>query len=443
MVERFEKYIREHNLFAKGDKILLAVSGGIDSVVMTELFFRAGYTFGIAHCNFHLRTGDCDKDEQFVKSLSEKYGVPFHVTGFDTLAYAEEKGLSIQMAARELRYNFFDEVMNEYDYAYTATAHHLNDSIETFFINLLRGTGISGLHGILPASGKFIRPMLPFTREEIAVFYKENGLTHREDKSNKSTKYKRNKIRHEIIPVLMEIKPEFEKVMSQNIERIVETEQMLKGMINVLRQKLFKQVGSSVQIEIKEIAGLSPLKTYLFELFKEYSFSETTLENIADTIANEGISGKQFFSATHRLTKDRELLIIEPAEDLTFEEYVIPKDTHLIVNPIKLQFQVLSKDENFKIDKTPSTAFLDYDKLNFPLTLNKWNKGDRFIPYGMKNKGVLLSDFFNNNKLSIPQKEKVWLLKSQGEIVWVVGMRVDERFCVTETTKKVLKVVLV
>lgn len=442
MIERFKEYIEEHQLFTKNDKILLAVSGGIDSVVLMELFVGAGYTFGVAHCNFHLREVDCDKDEQFVKSLAEKHNVPFHVKEFDTIGYAEEKNISIQMAARDLRYNFFEEVMNEYSYKYTATAHHLNDSIETFFINLLRGTGISGLHGILPHTEKWVRPMLPFTRKEITDFYQQHSLTHREDETNKSTKYKRNKIRHDVIPVLMEIKPEFEKVMSQNIERILETEQILRDLIGVLQEKLFVHVGDAVHVRIAEIQKLSPLKTYLFELFREYSFSETTLENIAEAITNESISGKQFFSPTHRLTRDREVLIIETLESSQPKEYYIPANTRLITYPLMLQFQIIQKDENFRIERDKNVALLDYDKLKLPLALTKWTIGDRFIPFGMKGKGMLLSDFFNNNKLSIPQKEKMWILKSKGEVVWVVGMRIDERFCVTEQTKKVLKIVL-
>ncbi|MCD4773278.1 MAG: tRNA lysidine(34) synthetase TilS [Bacteroidales bacterium] len=433
MIEQFKRYIENEKLFKPNDKILLAVSGGIDSVVMAELFFLAGYDFGIAHCNFKLRGKDSDKDEKFVKDLAEKFKVPFFIKRFDTFNYSDENKISIQMAARELRYFWFTELLKNEDYTITATAHHRDDSIETFFINLIRGTGISGLHGILPKQGNVIRPLLFTGRDEIEAFQKEKKIKFREDKSNLSDKYLRNKIRHKLLPVIKEIEPDIEKVMQKNISRFAETENIYFKEIEKKKKKAVKEEKENVVILIDELQKLKPLKTYLYEFLLPYNFSFSDVENI--TISLEGISGKQFYSPTHRLLKDRNSLIITSLTNNEDQEFFINKSDKEILSPLRLKIKIEKKIE-LSYDK--NIACLDYSKLEFPLILRKWKKGDIFVPFGMTGKKKL-SDFFIDQKLSIIQKEQIWLLCSGENIVWIIGHRIDNRYRITKNTKQVFR----
>ena len=433
MLNKFIKYCQKEKLFKPDDKILLAVSGGIDSVVMAELFFLAGYDFGIAHCNFKLRGKDSDKDEKFVKELAEKFKVPFFIKRFDTFKYSDENKISIQMAARELRYYWFTELLEKEDYKYTATAHHRDDSIETFFINLIRGTGISGLHGILPKQGNVIRPILFAGRDKIEVFQKENKIKFREDKSNLSDKYLRNKIRHKLLPVIKEIEPDIEKVMQKNISRFAETENIYFKEIEKKKKKVVKEENEKIIISIDELQKLKPLKTYLFEFLLAYNFNFSDVENITNSL--EGISGKQFYSPTHRLLKDRNNLIITPLSEDEIQEFFIEKTDKEILSPLRLKIKI---EKNIELSSDKNIACLDYSKLEFPLILRKWKKGDVFVPFGMTGKKKL-SDFFIDQKLSIIQKEQIWLLCSGENIVWIVGYRIDNRFRVTKNTRQVCK----
>lgn len=433
MLNEFKKYIEKEKLFMPDNKILLAVSGGIDSVVMAELFFLAGYDFGIAHCNFKLRGNDSDKDEKFVKDIAAKFKIPFFIKRFDTFKYSDENKISIQMAARELRYYWFTELLKKEDYKYTATAHHCNDSIETFFINLIRGTGISGLHGILPKQGNVIRPLLFAGRDEIEAFQKENKIKFREDKSNLSDKYLRNKIRHKLLPVIKEIEPDIEKVMQKNISRFAETENIYFKEIEKKKKKVVKEKNEKIIILIDELQKLKPLKTYLYEFLLAYNFGFADVENI--TISLEGISGKQFFSPTHRLLKDRNSLIITPLTDNKIQDIFINKSDKEILSPLRLKINI---EKNIVISSDKNIACLDYSKLEFPLLLRKWKRGDVFVPFGMTGKKKL-SDFFIDQKLSIIQKEQIWLLCSGENIVWIVGHRIDNRYRVTKNTKRVFR----
>ena len=433
MLNEFIKYCKKEKLFSEDDKILLAVSGGIDSVVMAELFFLAEYDFGIAHCNFKLRGKDSDKDEKFVKNLATKFKVPFFIKRFDTYKYSDENKISIQMAARELRYYWFTELLEKEDYKYTATAHHRDDSIETFFINLIRGTGISGLHGILPKQGNLIRPLLFAGRDEIEVFKKENKIKFREDKSNLSDKYLRNKIRHKLIPVIKEIEPEIEKVMQKNISRFSETENIYFKEIEKREKKIVKKETGKIIISIDELRKLKSLKTYLYEFLLPFNFTFSDVENI--TISLEGISGKQFYSPTHRLLKDRNNLIIAPLSENEIQEFFIEKTDKGILSPLRLKIKI---EKNIELSSDKNIACLDYSKLEFPLILRKWKRGDVFVPFGMTGKKKL-SDFFIDQKLSIIQKEQIWLLCSGENIVWIVGHRIDNRYRITKNTKQVFK----
>lgn len=419
MLVQFNRFIEKEKLLAKKDRILLAVSGGVDSVVMCELFHLAGFKFGIAHCNFNLRGKESDGDEQLVKSLAEKYTVPFHVQSFLTEEYSKEKSISIQMAARELRYKWLEEVRKINKYQYIAAAHHKDDSIETFFINLVRGTGISGLHGILPKQRFIVRPLLFASKKEIEDFAKTNNLSYREDSSNRSDKYLRNKIRHQIIPVLKEINPDIDKVILDDIAKIKDVESVYRQAIERSRKEVIRAEGFKRVIAIKKLKTLKPLRTYLFEFLKEYNFNPDVVHAIAEAIDSN--SGKQFYSSTHRLVKDRDFLIIT-ARNKQAEKFLLRYS--------------LKSFKGFRIPSGNDIACMDYDLLKLPLEIRKWRNGDFFYPLGM-NKRKKISDFLIDNKVSVPDKENVHVLTSGKDIVWVIGRRVDNRFRVTDKTERI------
>jgi tRNA(Ile)-lysidine synthase len=443
MLEGFLNNITRENLFMSGDKILLAVSGGMDSVAMVELFRRAGFNFGIAHCNFTLRGAEADADEAFVQSLAEKLKVPFYVKRFATQIHAREHGLSIQMAARELRYNWFEEIRTTCDYVYVATAHHGDDQIETFFINLLRVTGLSGLHGILPKQGAIIHPLLYTFRKEIEKFVRENNLYYRTDASNASDKYLRNRIRHQIIPVLGKINPLYQKSITGTIERIREAERIFRAAINARLEPILKKNQEAITVSIPELITLDPLDSYLFELLSPFGFNDATIAQIKNSFGS--LPGKQFLSPTHRLIKDREHLIIvnkesslhRSADQLFFESGISCLD-----DPFHLKFTVVEDVDHYSIPDSPGIASLDYDKLSFPLLLRRWQQGDYFYPLGLEKKKKL-SDFFIDEKLSLVEKENAWLLISNEDIVWVVGKRIDHRYRKTDRTELIYKIVLI
>ena len=439
MQKEFLAYIKNENLFATSEKILLTVSGGIDSVVMCQLFYEAGLKFGIAHCNFQLRGTESEEDEKFVKQLANWYKVPFYSNLFDTTAFAESKNVSIQMAARELRYSWFEEIRKKEKYKYIATAHHQDDSIETFFINLIRGTGIAGLHGILPKQRTIIRPLLFATKNKIIEFAAIAKLRYREDSSNASDKYLRNKIRHQIIPVLKEINPSLEKTINDTIQRLKNVEQIYYSQINFYRGIVMEKEKKYEIIPKRHFSMLNPLETYLYEFLKPYNFNLSTVKEII--LGRSGVSGKQFFSSTHRLIIDRDKLIIDIKSDVQrpMSDLISPikkNQKEIVFDETKLNFKTITKPANYTLQTTNYIASLDFDKLVFPLDIRKWKKGDSFYPFGMKGKKKL-SDFFIDNKVPLNQKENTWLLTSAGEIVWIIGMRIDERFKVTDKTKKI------
>lgn len=436
MQEKFLSYITQEQLFTAKDKTLLAVSGGVDSVVMCDLFHTSGFPFAIAHCNFQLREQESEGDELFVKELAEKYAVPFHHTRFDTAAYTKKNKLSIQAAARELRYEWFEKIRVQHHYQYIATAHHQGDVIETFFINLIRGTGISGLRSIVPKQGKIIRPLLFANKKDILIYAAEHKITYREDSSNASDKYQRNKIRHHLMPVLNEFSPVAELSIMQSIEKLRAAEFIYKQTIEEVSSKICIKKNNTIRISIAELKKLNPISTYLYELLKPYGFNSSTTSSVLQVLNGE--PGKVFFSPTHRLLKDRNTLIMEPFQSASEAEYLIQKnENELLIPGVHFNFSVVSNSVNLPVSKLPDQASIDADKLKFPLTLRKWKKGDTFYPLGMKGKKKL-SDFFTDKKLSLIEKEATWLLCSEEKIVWVVGLRVDERFKVSGKTKNIL-----
>lgn len=442
MLKKFKNFISQEDLFEKNDKILLTVSGGPDSVLLCELFHRANYNFAIAHCNFNLRGKESDQDEVFVRNIAEKYNTTFFLKHFDTKKYANENGISIEMAARDLRYNWFFELLEKENFKYIATGHHLDDQIETFFINILRGTGISGLHGIIPKKNNIIRPLLFAYRKNIEDFLEENKIPFRTDSTNNEVKFKRNKFRNIILPQLYDINKDFKKTINDDIIRLKDAEIIYKTKVEEVRNSVLIKKNKEVLISIDELKKLNPLKTYLFEFLLPYNFNFSTVKDIISVL--DDISGKQFFSSSHRLIKDRKYMIISelPEEKNKMDDvFFINKNDVFIENPLSLKLEKIINNKDFIISKDETIAAFDMDKLKFPLQLRKWNKGDSFCPFGMNMKKKL-SDFFIDEKFSLLEKEKIWLLCSDNNIIWIVGKRIDNRYRITKNTRKIFKAFL-
>lgn len=432
-LQQFTDHISQHQLFEKEDHVLLAVSGGKDSVLMAQLFKLAGFHFSIAHCNFNLRADEAQRDEAFVKLLADDMEVPYHVVQFDTKNYATEHKISTQMAARDLRYHWFEELRQKHQYKYIAVAHHQNDAIETVLLNLVRGTGISGMHGILPKRGNLIRPLLFLSRQQIDQIIEESDLSFVEDSSNQSSKYARNKIRLQVIPQLREINPNLEETFAQNIHRFAETEVLLQNVVAETRKRLFKEELAHIRITVEDVEKLNPQQLLFFELLKPFHFSASVVDEILSSLTKQ--SGTSFYSNTHRLTIDRGNLLISAL--------VIEKQTHFSLHgevKIKLNFgQQISLQfvDGGNFETAKFVAYVDADLLIFPLVIRYRQDGDRFKPLGMAS-FKKLSDFFVDEKVPLPQKSSVPLvINGNGEIVWVGGMRQDERYKVNATTKKV------
>ncbi len=440
MLNAFLLHIKKESLFLPHQPILLTVSGGIDSVVMVELFRQAGFLFGIAHCNFRLRGQEADRDEHFVRELAAKLQVRFYSKCFQTEQYARAHHLSIQMAARELRYQWFNELITRENFDYVATAHHLDDQIETLMINLIRGTGLDGLQGIYSKQGKIIRPLMFATRFEIEQFRNTLDLPFCEDSSNQSIKYTRNKIRHEIMPVLNSINPDFQKGLTQTIERLRDVRMIVREKIEEKKKFLCTGDGNALTINISELRKLTPTTAYLSEFLSPLGFNYPTVKKIDDSLT--GISGKLFLSPTHCLLKDRKLLIVQPLhaiKSIPVKEYFIDGDVSQMDFPLSMNFRRLNIQEGFEPEKNPKIAHLDLALIRFPLTLRRWKKGDRFQPFGMYHTKKL-SDFFTDEKFSLFEKTNRWILESDGKIIWLIGHRIDNRFRITSQTRQMLRI---
>jgi tRNA(Ile)-lysidine synthase len=439
MLDKFNSFITANQLCKKNDKILLTVSGGIDSMVMAHLFHRSNFKFTVAHCNFMLRGEESDEDEAFVEKLAKNdFKTEFFVAHFETEDYAKDQKLSIQQAARELRYKWFEEIRLANKLRHIATAHHLDDQLETFFINLMRGTGISGLSGIPLKQNRIIRPMLFTNRAEIEEFAHKNMLPFRNDSSNQSDKYLRNKIRLKLFPLLEDINPVFRDTISQSILNLKSTELIYKEQIQKLNLKKCDKNGE-IRIEIDKLKTLEPGLHYLFELISEYGFNRSGCSDIFKSL--DGISGKQFFSPTHTLIRDREHLIIYPNQIIMehTSEYLIMSGATEISDPMHLKLEEIKNTGDLELNNGNDVAMLDFDRLTFPLVIRRWQEGDFFYPLGMKSKKKL-SDFFIDNKMSIKEKSDIWLLCSCKEIVWVIGIRIDERYKVRPKTSNILMI---
>jgi tRNA(Ile)-lysidine synthase len=434
--KQLQSFIKSNALFNPTDKILLAVSGGKDSVAMAHLFQSLDFKFAIAHCNFNLRGEEAKRDEDFVKTLVEKFKVPFHLTSFETQKFAEENKISIQMAARDLRYAYFEEIKNQFNYQKIAVAQHQNDAIETVLLNLIRGTGIAGLHGIKAERENIIRPMLCFNSDDIANIVKENNLAFVEDSSNTSNKYTRNKIRIDIIPEMKKINPSLEQTFVKNLKHFNELEQFLTLEVDKLKSNILVKTDFGFKIKIDDIKNLKPQNLLLFELLKAYNFNETVVKDIIKAL--NGISGKQFFSNTHTLIIDRKNILIQKTEENNIMELsVLEEENQFQFAKFNFKKNILKAfATSFKTNS--NTIYIDADLLVYPLTLRFWQTGDAFKPFGMK--GVKkLSDFFINQKIDIQQKNNIPILvNGDQKIIWICGLRSDDRFKVEPKTKKII-----
>lgn len=433
-LQSFKNYIKQHALFTTKSKVLLAVSGGKDSVLMAHLFKQSGYNFGIAHCNFNLRGDEAKRDEDFVSALAKKLDVPLHVTRFETKKYALEHKISTQMAARDLRYAWFKEIKTQHKYDVIALAHHQNDAVETVLINLLRGTGISGLHGILPKREDLVRPILFLNRADVDQYIVQNKLDFVEDSSNQSANYTRNKLRLQVIPHLRDINPNLEQTFAENMERFSEIEQFLNQQVEELRNRICKMQSDGIYISLEEIKKLSSKKLLLFELLKGFGFTSSVVDEILKSLSSQ--SGTHFFSETHQALINRTDLIVslKTEKQETENQFIHPEAA-----TVKFFDKIIRIDFSNKIEfeKDINKAFIDADKLIYPLKIRVWQKGDKFKPIGMQG-FKKLSDFFIDEKIPLHLKNNIPIIENaNGDIVWLAGLRQDNRYKITPNTKKV------
>lgn len=439
MLENFKSHLQQKLPFLLKSKVIIAISGGIDSVVLAHLYKKLNLNFSLAHCNFNLRDEESDADEAFVLDLAEDLDVGVFVQNFDTEAYAKDFKRSIQMAARELRYNWFAELAEQLKFDYILTAHHADDNLETFLINFTRGTGLNGLTGIPMKNENIVRPLLPFSRQEIEAYAKENQIKWREDSSNSSRKYLRNKLRHEVVPILKEINPQLLDSFQNTLDNLNATSEIVVDSVDAVANKAIVSLDEDdVFFKVSEFKNLKNPKAYLFELLNEFGFTEwNDVVNLLDAQ-----SGKQVFSSTHRLVKHRDYLILSEKKSKTTKSVTL-SEAEVKNSKVKTPLGILCFDEADAVkENSNTTIYVDKDKLNFPLELRIWKEGDVFHPLGMNGKKKV-SKYLKDEKLSLIEKEKTWVLTSNNDIVWIVGKRADERFKVTNKTEQILKVELV
>lgn len=436
LTRRFLQFIRTENMFTDADPVLLAVSGGIDSMVMAKLFSEADLKFGIAHVNFQLRAEESDEDENFVRATAEALGAPFYTARFETEKVAKHKKISIQMAARELRYTWLEKIRKENGYHRIATAHHIDDTIETVLMNMIRGTGIRGLQGIPSINEKIVRPLLCFYKDELKAFAAEKQLSFREDSSNQLVDYDRNKIRLSVIPAIEKDFPSFKKTFSGNISKWKDASELFELSMNRIKKKLLVKRDDETWISVPALQLLPAKRTILFELLKDFGFVPEQMDDINSALAGE--SGKMFLSSTHRLVKDRKHLIISPLSSEGVSEMLILEGDRQI-SAGNLAISISEKNaSSFNIPADPKFSCLDKKELEFPLVLRRWKKGDYFYPLGMKMKKKKISDYLIDRKIPLNEKENIWVVESGQRIACIIGERIDHRFRIKSGTIDVL-----
>ena len=438
MLAEFKNFIREKELFLPGDKILLAVSGGIDSMVLFHLFKRSDFNYGVVHCNFRLRGSDSDEDEKFVEKQVFCHGIPYYSTSFETKEYARLNGISIEMAARELRYEYFEKVRRENNFDYIATAHHKDDLLETFFLNLSRKTGIKGLTGIKEKSGKIIRPILFAGRREIENYAHLNCIEKREDSTNSEVVYQRNYIRHRVLPVLKSFNPAFRNNLYDTIGNLRDAEEVYTWYLDREKKSVVALQDELPVIDIEMLMKTPFPKILLHEILSEFGFNPKVSEQVFSGLESE--PGKVFYSKNHRLVKDRQHLFLAPLAADEERIYYIEKEDRELYAPFEFSIRHLNI-QNFRIVKSPDVACIDLGKVEFPLLIRKWKAGDYFQPLGMTG-FKKLSDFLIDEKIPLHEKENIWLLCSGQKVIWIIGLRIDNRFKITSETKRILKIEL-
>ena len=439
MYQRFVDFIKTNQLFSRHDRILVAVSGGVDSVVMMHLLLKAGYQTGIAHCNFQLRGEESDEEQQFVGELAAYHKLPFYTRKFDTQDFASENKLSIQVAARKIRYGWLNELREQYHYDIIALGHNKDDLAETFFINISRGTGLKGITGIKARNNRIVRPLLFADRREIDQFSRECDLDFREDSSNHTDKYLRNRIRHHILPEFQRNNPRFLDTLWENTERFREAYTIYEKAIKQKKSELFFTRGCDQYIDIDKLSRMDEKRTILFEILRHYNFSRETIREIVDNLDAE--PGKIYYTSSHRLIKDRKYLIVTGKQRGDSRRYYIDESTRRIDEPLSLELKFIESASNYRISKDQAVAAIDCGKVKFPLILRKWQDGDFFKPFGFDHHKKL-SDYFTDRKYSLLDKERTWVLASAEQIVWIVGDRPDDRFKIDQNTSCILEITL-
>ena len=440
LLDSFQRYIDENDLATHDDRILLTVSGGVDSMVMLSLFTRCGYRVGVAHCNFQLRGAESDEDEVLVEDEAKKHGAAFYNRRFETRAEMERTGESMEMAARRLRYAWFDALSREHGYTAIAIAHHADDSIETFFINLLRGTGLRGLTGISTQVGKVIRPLLFASRKEILEYAVQNRIPFREDSSNRSTKYLRNKIRLGLIPRIREINPKFTDLMRRNIERLTDTQLFIDAAVAHMREDVVTQADGIATIHVERIEAAYPRNFAVYELLSsQYGFKGDVCDALCRALS-EAATGRRFYAREYVATVDRGRILVERIAPGDACEVTVEQGTQRsYCGNMVLYFEACDIDDIRAYDVPEQVALLDADLLRYPLRLRRWREGDTFIPFGMEGRKKV-SDYLIDRKVSLPEKQRQFVLLSGDEIVWLVGRRIDDRYRLTDRTENVLRI---
>lgn len=435
MLNAFLTYINDEKLFSDADKLLVAVSGGKDSMVLLNLLQRRKFNIGVAHVNFKLRGNDSNKDESFVKTYCEQRKVSFFTTTFDTKKYAKENGISTQMAARDLRYDWFEEVLSENNFDYLLTAHHASDNVETALLNLTRGTGIAGFTGISAKKDLLVRPLLFITRSEIDAYATEQNIQWREDSSNASTDYARNMIRHEVIPKLKTLNPNLEHTFQRTTLRLKATEFAWNTLVESIKKEVWVEEKNAIKINA-EVLKPHPHNLAITEaLLKTYGFTWQQTED-----ALSAVSSASFTTESHTLFVDRKDWFLATNESLKSVNVIVNDILEeIIINGMKFSFEIVESFPEREELQNPSSAFLDYDKLPFPLTIRTWQQGDKFQPFGMRG-SKLLSDYFINLKLPLHEKKQQLILTDNRNIAWVIGKRTSQRFAVNSKIEKVLKI---
>ena len=436
---RVSAFIKENNIFDKRSPIIVGLSGGADSTALLDILICLGYKCVAAHCNFQLRGQESYRDSSFSRLRAKEYAIPYKEIIFDTKDYATKNKLSIEMAARELRYNWFNELLQNLSAQAIAIAHHRDDTIETFFLNLLRGTGVAGLSGINTVNGKVVRPLNCLSREEIVKYLKYKHLDFVTDSTNKKDIYTRNKIRLDLIPLLKDINPNACEAIIKTITNLKETEIVYQNAINNIKKEILIPENESFKINIKSLMSTVAPKTVLFEIIKDFGANSAMLDDIYGSL--NSISGKHFYIGNYIVVKDRESLIIckRDVYNNEYEQYFINEDTQSISEPISIRIEKMSNFPGIIIPKSKEIGFFDLSKISFPLILRKWKRGDKFVPFGMTGMKKI-SDYFSDNKFSLIQKRNTWVLCSGDNIVWIVGERTDNRFRVTNYTKNILMI---